>query len=229
MLSQPITLSAQWTEFLGIEQIGDPYTCAYAVSGQPNNSTLPAAMILNIDLRRVIPRGGAEILYYNSPSPGSGNWVPEAFPLLEKGDLPILFSVDKAKGRISYFSGSFGTMMWNNDLPDYRDILEQLVFGQLKSRRIIDPNVPETVNITAYRSGTKTIIHLVNGSGSIPLDEPVPVGPIHIKLNEINPSKCRWLAPGKETEELDIQLNQQQGILGITIEQLSDYGLVILD
>ena len=178
-------LPIEYAEFFGLEHYGDPYNCAYAVSGLSQRSVIPTAIQLNHDLRRVTAPGDAEIIYYNSPTPGGGNWVPEVYPLLEKGDMPFLFSLYRDQGRISYFTGSFGKMMWENDLPDYRDILDYLLFAELKSKRILETDAPETVQITAYHSGTYTVIHLVNGTGSIPLDIPIPVGPIHIKLNNI--------------------------------------------
>jgi len=220
-------LSLEWTEFLGLEQSGEPYSTAYAVSRQPGLSTLPAAIMLNTDLRRVIPPEGAEILYFNSPSPG-GSWVPEAFPLLENGDIPVLFSMKKARGRVSYFAGSLGTMMWDNDLPDYGDILEHLVFEQISSKRIIQTDAPKTVDITAYRTGPYTVIHLVNGTGSIPLAEPVPVGPIRIQIKDTSAIRCSWFEPGKIGKS-DLVFKKENGILSTTIENLNDYGIVVID
>lgn len=104
-------LPVEWTQFLGVEQTGEPYSCAYAVSAQPGLTTLPEVMMLNTDLRKVSTPGGAEILYFNSSSPGGGNWLPEAFPLLENGDIPVLFSMEKDQGRFSYFTGAMGTVM----------------------------------------------------------------------------------------------------------------------
>jgi hypothetical protein len=221
-------LPVEWTEFLGLKQTGEPFSCAYAVSGKPGPSALPAAIMLNLDLRPVNLPDGAEILYYNSPTSG-GSWVPEVFSMLEKGEVPVLFALDKGLGRVSYFTGALGTLMWNIDMPDYADILAHLIFSESKSWRIIETNAPATVAITAYRNGPNTVIHLVNGTGTIPLDKPIPVGPIQIILNNKAASGCRWFAPGAIEEELDIQSIQENGALGITIQKLHDYGMVVVE
>lgn len=216
-----------WSKFLGVEQTGKPYACAYAVSGENSNSGLPASIMLSLDLRQVNQPVDAKVWYYNSLSPGGGNWVPEVFPLLEKDQKPVLFSIGRGKGKVSYFAGAFGTMMWGNDLPDYSDILEQLIIEQSNGKKILETDAPPTVNITAYRTGSKTVIHLVNGTGKIPLDNPVPVGPIQIKLIETSSSRGQWFAPGMETKKLDISIHQ--GTLKVSIEKLYDYGIVVLE
>jgi len=119
--------------------------------------------------------------------------------------------------------------MWNIEMPDYDDILAHLIFSQSESWRIIETNAPATVAITAYRNGPNTVIHLVNGTGTIPLDKPIPVGPIQIILNNKAASGCRWFAPGAIEEELDIQSIQENGAFGITIQKLHDYGMVVIE
>jgi hypothetical protein len=169
----------------------------------------------------------AEIWYFDSPASGKGNFVPEAFPVLEKGNTPILFSVKKGKGRITYFAGAMGTMIWNMDLPDYNAILAQMIHHPPEQQRILRTDAPATVNITAYKVGSKTVIHLVNATGKIPLDRPVPVGPVHVQLQNSFASEISWLAPGRET--IEPASLSHQGYMDITIDKLNGYGILVLE
>jgi hypothetical protein len=183
--------------------------------------------MVNRNIRAVSAPAEAEIWYTGSPSPGGGNWVPEVFPVLEKGDKPILFILKLGKGRVAYFAGALGSMIWEKNLPDYRTILEQMVDLPSDQHRFLRTDAPGTVNITAYRSGSKLIIHLVNGTGAIPLDSPTPVGPIHLEIRHSPVKLANWHTPGRQPQTLNF--SSQQGWMEIKIGKLDEYGILVLE
>lgn len=215
-----------WTGFMGLEQNGPAYECAYSVSADNASPQLPYGIMLDLQLRQVKPPREAEVWYYDSPSLFGGNFVPEVFPVLERGERPVLFTMEKGEGYITYFAGAFGSMMWARDLADYTQIFSQMIRHPEK-HPLIEMDAPVTVNITAFQSGSKMVIHLLNGTGRIPLDEFVPVGPVNLKINKEMDGSCRWYVPGQETRALPAK--RQEGSFTLSIEKLEGYGILVLD
>ena len=220
-------MPGNWGDLLGAKEAGKPYTCAYAFTPQPSAFGLPEAFMVDHEIRHVSPPEDAEIWYKASPSPGGGNWVPEVFPVLEQGEKPMLFSLKQGKGTVVYFAGPLGSMIWDKNLPDYHTILEQMVHPPSGQYRILRTDAPGTVNITAYRSGPKWVIHLVNGTGPIPLNSPTPIGPIRLKVLHGSINAAKWLAPARQTQTLDF--SSRQGWVEINIGKLEAYGILVLE
>jgi hypothetical protein len=83
------------------------------------------------------------------------------------------------------------------------------------------------VNVTAYRTQSTMSVHLVNGTGTIPLDEFVPVGPIHIRLPNVSVERIKWIAPGQAPQVLTSHADGET--MDITLPTLNAYGLLVLE
>jgi hypothetical protein len=220
-------MPAALVRFVGGVWEGKPYRSAYAVAGSqgaPND--LPGPVMLSEDVRRLDPPENAHTWYYSSPTPG-GSFIPEVFPVLEKGDRPVLFSKKIGKGEVVYFAGGLGTMMWNNDLPDYSTILERMIYPGAPKSRPLQTDAPSTVKITAFQNPTGTLVHLVNATGGIPLDAVVPVGPIRLRLLGPPADRALWNTPGRVAVVL--KPRSASGATEVVIPRLEAYGLLVFD
>lgn len=219
------SLPEEWKAFLGGKWGSDPYNCAYGVSALKTQADFPYMLILNHDIRQVEPPKEAEILYTGSPTPG-GSFIPETYLKLKKGDKPLSFTLKKGKGTVSYFGSNLGEIIWMNDFPDYSKILENLLYTVPGIERKISLDAPGTISITAYRKDSNYVLHLVNATGKIPLEEAVPVGPIRITLKNTSSENISFLQPGEKT--MDLEGKNLNGNLNITIDKLGAYGMLII-
>jgi hypothetical protein len=199
---------------------------AYAVPQASLQSKLPGPIMLSGKIRQVVSPKNSFVWYYSSPTPG-GSHIPEFFPVLEKSDRAVVYSTKIDEGEVAYFAGGLGKMMWKNDLPDYSAILEKMIYSDSSEGRLLMTDAPSTVNVTAYRIKTGITIHLVNGTGKIPLDRVVPVGPIRIHLQGTTGKQVKWYAPG---EDLDLlESHSKLGYTEVIIPKLEAYGLVVVE
>jgi hypothetical protein len=182
--------------------------------------------MLSGNIRCVVPPKNSHVWYYSSPTPG-GSHIPELFPVLEKGDHAVVYSTKIEEGEVVYFAGGLGTMVWKNDLPDYSEILEKMIYPDSSEGRLLITDAPSTVNVTAYRIKTGITIHLVNGTGKTPLDRVVPVDPIRIRLQGTTEKRVKLYAPGEGTDLLNSR--SQSGYIEVIIPKLKAYGLVVVE
>jgi hypothetical protein len=220
-----LPFSPVWEKFLGGEWTRNSFQCAYGVSVPGSRAGLPSVITLNTDIRRIIPPREAEIWYTASPTPG-GSFIPETYPDLERGNRPVLFHMDKGKGTITWFGSGLGSILWKNDFPDYGEILDRMLDASSGYERMVMTDAPGTVNLTAYKVNSNIVLHLVNGTGKIPLKEPVPVGPFKVVMQNTSLRKISFLEPGSETR--DIKGQNAGGNHEITIDKLKAYGILVL-
>ncbi|MHC4677389.1 MAG: alpha-amylase family protein [Planctomycetota bacterium] len=215
-----------FTRFLGGRWEEKFIESAYAVPQSSVQSGLPGPIMLSGRIRQGVPPDNARVWYYSSPTPG-GSHIPELFPVLERGDRPVVYSTRTGGGEVVYFAGGLGTMMWKNDLPDYSTILEKMIYPDSSERRPLTTDAPATVNIAAYRIKSGITVHLVNGTGKTPLDRIVPVGPIRILLQGTTKKRVKWYAPSQESDVLETR--SRSGYTEAIIPQLETYSLLVVE
>ncbi|MCD6287892.1 MAG: beta-galactosidase trimerization domain-containing protein [Candidatus Hydrogenedentes bacterium] len=190
-------MSGNLARFIGGEWTGDLYRSDYAIPARmPGASeSVPGPIRLFGKVRYVVPPQASHTWYYSSPTSGAG-FLPEIFPFLEKGDRSIVFSASVGKGQVVYCAGSLGTMMWQNDLPDYTTILDRMIYSD-PSEGVMTTDAPDTVQITMYRANFGRVVHMVNATGTAPLNRVVPVGPIKIDFMGKRAKEYVWYEPGR--------------------------------
>jgi hypothetical protein len=199
---------------------------AYAIPPPTSQSELPGPIMLSERIRPMAPPEDCRVWYYSSPTPG-GSHIPELFPVLERGNMAVLYSSKIEEGEVAYFSGGLGTMMWKNDLPDYSAILARMIYPGPSKRRPLTTDAPGTVNVTAYRTRSGIAVHLVNGTGKTPLGRVVTVGPIRVRLPGTTGRLATSYVPGEESDLLECR--SQSGHTEVTIPRLDAYGLVVVE
>jgi len=219
-------MPATFTRLLGGQWEVKSAESAYAVPHPSLGSWFPGPIMLSGKIRHVVPPKNSHVWYYSSHTPG-GSHIPEFFPVLEKGDHAVVYSTKIEEGEVVYFAGGLGTMMWKNDLPDYSEILEKMIYPDSSEGRLLMTDAPSTVNVTAYRIKTGITIHLVNGTGKTPLDRVVPVDPIRIRLQGTAEKRVKLHAPGEGTDLLNSR--SQSGYIEVIIPNLKAYGLVVVE
>jgi len=217
-------MPAAFTRFLGGQWPAKFTKIAYAVSHPSSQSQLPGPVMLSGRIRHVVAPKNSRVWYYSSPTPG-GSHVPELFPVIEKGDLAVLYSTKIEKGEVVYFAGGLGTMMWKNDLADYSTILEKMIYPDSSELRPLTTDAPSTVNVTAFRIKSGITIHLVNGTGKTPLDRVVPVGPIRIRLHGTTAKRVKLYTPGGKS--VLAESHSRPGYTEVIIPKLKAYCLVV--
>ncbi|MHC4169850.1 MAG: alpha-amylase family protein [Planctomycetota bacterium] len=215
----------QLARFIGGEWSNDLYQSDYSIPartpGVPED--IPGPIRLFGRIRRAVPPKGARTWYLSSPTSG-GSFVPEVFPFLERGDRAILFSVKKAKGQVVYCAGALGTMMWQNDQPDYTAILDTMIHP-VSSKRMMTTDAPDTVQLTLYRASFGRVLHLVNATGKAPLDSVVPVGPFNIDFMEKPANEYVWCEPGAKPASMSPVPDSGGSI--VRILRLGAYGMLV--
>jgi hypothetical protein len=174
--------------------------------------------------RKVTPDKNAEILMTDSPTP-DGDFFPEEYVSLEEGKNPILFTQKMGKGEFVYFGGSLGEIIWKEDFPDLQSILEKMIYPDPQTQWLIT-NAPSTVNITAYKFKEGIVIHLVNGTGSIPLDEIVPLHNLNISVKEKIAKEIKLYSPGNKP--ITLTFNSTGEMLEINVPKLDAYAQIII-
>ena len=174
--------------------------------------------------RKVTPDKNAEILLTDSPNPDIDNF-PEESVNLEEGKNPILFTQKLGKGEFVYFGGSLGEIIWKEDFPDLHTILEKIIYPDNKSQWLLT-DAPSTVNITGFKILEGFVIHMVNGTGSIPLNGVVPIHNIRISVKEKTVKEIKLCSPGKIPENLIFSSKGE--MLEINVPGLDAYTQIII-
>ncbi|MDQ1296761.1 MAG: hypothetical protein QG611_740, partial [Bacteroidota bacterium] len=174
--------------------------------------------------RKVTPDKNAEILLTDSPNPDI-DYFPEESVNLEEGVNPILFTQKLGKGELVYFGGSLGEIIWKEDFPDLHTIFEKMIYPGVQSQWLLT-DAPSTVNITGYKIREGFIIHLVNGTGGVPLNEIVPVHNIKISVREKTASEIKLCSPGKIPENLIFSSKGE--MIEINVPRLDAYAQIII-
>jgi hypothetical protein len=223
--SPEVPFPQDWASYIGGEWSSEVTQYAYGISALNSQDKLPYIVTLNQNVRRIEAPAEATLLYTASPTPG-GSFIPETYAKLKAGKNPLAMSIKKGKGSISYFAGNLGNILWSNDLPEYARILEYMLFDQSDLERKIILDAPRTVGLSAYKKEDICLLHLVNATGKVPLEEPVNLSPVNILIKDIAARKIELLQPGGEFEEIQGKVVKNK--LRITLDSLGAYGLIVI-
>jgi hypothetical protein len=82
-------------------------------------------------------------------------------------------------------------------LPEYAALLEAMLCQGSLCRSLLITDAPASVEMTMaqWREGVK--VHLLNGSGSAPLERATPVGPITLDIAWDGPALAQLCMPGE--------------------------------
>ena len=98
-------------------------------------------------------------------------------PALVEHDLP-------AGGKCLYAAWELDAAYGRTTLPDYGDLLGNLIRHLLGGKSVIEVDAPGYVDFKLYRQGNRLLVHLINlnHSGFRYAEELLPVGPVKVTL-----------------------------------------------
>ena len=198
---------------------------AYAISAEAH----PAAnrigpLTLGTPVRHHEPPENAQQWLRDSPTPG-GAYIPEEHVTVESGDRSVAYVIHQGDGRVAYVGCGLGALLWRDDLPAVETLLEHLVVPA--GGRFLSPDLPPTVDVTAFRTEDAVVLHLVNGTGRVPLDSAITLSelPVTVMLDADGP--VTRYAPGSEPTA--IVPTTHEGALTIEIPDVGPYAQLVIE
>lgn len=172
-------------DFLGIGE--DVSTSEYLRASYMRFEEAGEALKTDMDTDKVAFRG--KVLYCH-PKEGSSvlaTLVPPFAPVEVTGapperasipvshtDLPLTIWRSADKGEVLYLPFELGALLREFRLADHYRLIGNMVDMLLKKREL-EVKAPSTVQVTAFESEGKYVIHLINETGERPLRETLPV------------------------------------------------------
>jgi hypothetical protein len=161
-----------------------------------------------------------------SSSFGNEPAAPEEFSGLTAGENPIVIRSKVGKGRMVYVGTGMGKMLLDIGHTDYYTMIGSLVNWCLHGHGTLTTDAPASMEVNLARWEKGLVVHLVNGSGMIPLDKPLRVGPVSIDIRSGNPDRVTLNRPGSSVE--DLIFNYADGILKLEIPYVDLYAQVVI-
>jgi hypothetical protein len=158
-------------------------------------------------------------------------YPPETSWMLEpKTNIPGLILNTLPNGsRVATLPADLDRRFGRDGLPDHADLIANLIRWAAKEVFPLAVTGPGLIDCHLYQQPSRLILHLVNltsaGGGRQPVNELIPVGPLHIKIRipkDLTPSRIRFLVSEKE-----ITLQQRDEWATFTLESLADHEVVV--
>jgi hypothetical protein len=100
--------------------------------------------------------------------------------------IPGLIVREKNGSRIAFLPADIDRRYAQGNIPDHGDLLANLVRWAGKESIPLEVHGPGLIDCHLYRQPGRLVLHLVNltsaGTWRIPVDELIPVGPLHIRV-----------------------------------------------
>ena len=148
-----------------------------------------------------------------------------------KTDIPaLLVNARDGQGRVAFLPADIDRRFARDNLPDQGNLLANLVRWTGNDRIPLHVEGRGLIDCHLYRQDRRFILHLVNltsaGSWRQPVDELIPVGPLHIKvkLAQDMPAKgLRLLVSGKTA-----RVTRSGGWCSFTVDSVLDHEVAVL-
>jgi hypothetical protein len=139
-------------------------------------------------------------------------------------DIPAIVSKPEGKGVVTWIPWDLAGLYYRHSLPAHAGLFRDILNGMLPKRQI-RTNAHPLVEMTLMRQGNRTLLHLINLSGHSQTGyfAPVPMSGVRVQVAGAYKSGKTVRSPGA------VALRASGGYTELTIAQLSDYELVVLD
>ena len=136
-------------------------------------------------------------------------------------EIPVVVSRD----RRLYFAGEIGRLVWRYRMPDHQDLIANAVKAVASHPMPLEIDGPHSLQVALYRQGKRRLLHLVNATGSRPLQDTIPLKGVTIRLRLENPaSKIRTLVNSDELES-----EQSGDIVKVTVPNIDAWEIVCFE
>ena len=139
-------------------------------------------------------------------------------------DTPAIVNTQVGKGSVVWIPWDLAGMYYRHSLPAHAGLFRDIV-DRMQPQRQIRSNAHPLVEMTLMRQGTRTLLHLINLSGHSQTGyfAPVPMSGIQVRVAGNYKSGKTVRSPRA------IGVRASEGYTELTIPQLSDYELVVLE
>ena len=167
------------------------------------------AMLEGFEETDILPFGGTlQPLKVSASASAVLTFVPSfpAFPpetawmRTPKTDIPGLIVNESNKGRVVFFPADIDRRYAIDNLPDHGDLLANAVRWAARGNIPLEVHGPGLIDCELYQQPGRLILHLINltsaGTWRAPVDELIPVGPLHLRLkipDKFKAQRARWL------------------------------------
>ena len=154
--------------------------------------------------------------------PGAVGSPPERASIPTKQTkIPVIVSRDRSV----YFAGEIGRLVWRYRMSDHQDLIANAVKAVAPNPMPVEIHGPHSLQVALYRQGKRQLLHLVNATGSRPLQDTIPLKDITIRLRLENPaSKIRTLVnPG------ELEFEQSGNIATVTVPHMESWEIVCFE
>jgi hypothetical protein len=173
--------------------------------------------------RKFKPNDSAQVLV--SSSFGYEAAAPEEFSGLTAGGNPLVVKSKVGKGQVVYIGTGLARMLLNIGHSDYYTLIGSLVNSCLQGKKTLTTDAPGSIEVSLSRWEKGLVVHLVNGTGMIPLDKPIRIGPISVDIRSSQPYKVTVHRPGSIVE--DLKFTYADGVVKLQIPYVDSYAQLV--
>ena len=179
-------------------------------------------------LREIQPQEGTKVLGTYIPTfpifPPEFAWMRE-----KRTDIPVLTEhALPAGGKCIYAAWELDAAYGRTTLPDYGDLLGNLIRYLLGGNSVIEVDAPGYVDFKLYRQGDRLLVHLVNlnHTGFQYAENLLPIGPVTVTLRVPGFTAASVLAT---TDAPSLVWKASNNALTITLDKLTLHQLLVIE
>jgi hypothetical protein len=117
-----------------------------------------------------------------APLDGVGAPPERASLLVDRTDIPMLLLNSMGAGRVLYLPFSLSTLIHEYRLAEHYHLLNNLIELLLEGSRRIAVTPTQGLYIAAFKKAGTQLVHLVNGAGSRPLVDNLPLHDLKLRV-----------------------------------------------
>jgi hypothetical protein len=159
-------------------------------------------------------------------------YPPEtAWMRVPKTDIPgLVLKTRPDGGRIAFMPADIDRQYGKYNLPDHGTLIANIVRWVARDNIPLIVEGPGLVDCHLYRQQDTVIIHIVNltsaGTWRQPVDELIPVGPLHVAIKSPGPDRARSLRFLVAGETL--KTGAVNGWFRFTVSSITDHEVVVI-
>ncbi len=212
-------LGGEWSQEAGQSRYALPDA---ATAPEPLSRLGPIA--LTRPYRRVKAPDTAQVWLWASRS--SDIVIPEDLGAPEPSEDPLVWTAPLGEGIVTYVATGLGTMVRDLGLPEYAALLEAMLCQGSLCRSLLTTDAPASVEMTMAQWREGVVVHLLNGSGSAPLERATPVGPITLDIAWDGPALAQLCMPGESPRTL--RCEDRWNRIQVVVPRLDLYAQVVV-
>lgn len=157
--------------------------------------------------------------------PPETSWMQEP-----RSDVPALVLRETAGGRVAYMAADVDRCLGRHGLPDHARLLANVIRWVAADDVGLEVRGDGLLDCQVYQQEGRTILHLVNLTGTVgsrgPVSELVPVGPLQVRVPRTGDTDplVHLLVAGENCEALQ----EADGWVSFTIPRITDHEVVVV-